>query len=220
MELHSDGYRQNRTNFGNGRLQSILNPDPTNYPCATNGNPHLLFFLFCNYNQPIADKCIFFSLHIPPYSFVKLLRFAFSSRHQNWSHYDLMDSRWDFIWILLKTLLHLPEGDPRELRAVSGREYWMRTWWFCQLISWSDTILSNFPSAKTNSYLHDPVEKIRQRVSSEIFRSSHFANCLIRYIYVCISAIDRVSWGYLRLVFINLVSCPTAFVIPKHVCSD
>ena len=82
------------------------------------------------------------------------------------------------------------------------------------------TILSNFPSAKTNSYLHDPVEKIRQRVSSEIFRSSHFANCLIRYIYVCISAIDRVGWGYLRLVFINLVSCPTAFVIPKHVCSD
>ena len=62
MELHSDGYRQNRTNFGNGRLQSILNPDPTNYPCATNGNPHLLFFLFYNYNQPIAtdaDKAYF-----------------------------------------------------------------------------------------------------------------------------------------------------------------
>ena len=97
----------------------------------------IFFFLFYNYNQPIAtdaDKCIFFSLHIPPYSFVQLLRFAFSSRHQNWSHYDLMDSRWDFIWILLKTLLHLPEGDPRELRAVSGREYWMRTWGFCQLI--------------------------------------------------------------------------------------
>ena len=93
------------------------------------------FFYFITTTSPLLlmPTNAYFS-HFPPYSFVKLLRFAFSSRHQNWSHYDLMDSRWDFIWILLKTLLHLPEGDPRELRAVSGREYWMRTWGFCQLI--------------------------------------------------------------------------------------
>ena len=44
------------------------------------------FYVFYKYNQPVAtdaDKAYFFSLHIPPYSFVKLLRFAFSSRHQN-----------------------------------------------------------------------------------------------------------------------------------------
>ena len=35
-----------------------------------------------------------------------------------------MKSRWDFIWILLKTLLHLPRGDARERRAVS--EFWIR----------------------------------------------------------------------------------------------
>ena len=62
-------------------------PGPNQLPLlATNGDPHLLFFLFYNYNQPIAidaNKCIFFSLYIPPYSFVQLLRFAFSSRHQN-----------------------------------------------------------------------------------------------------------------------------------------
>ena len=47
------------------------------------------------------------------------------------SHFDQMDSRWDFIWILLKTLLHLPRGDACERRAVS--EQWILNFWICQV---------------------------------------------------------------------------------------
>ena len=56
-------------------------PGPNQLPLlATNGDPHLLFFVFYNYNQPIAtdaDKCKFFSLRFLTIISLPILLFNF-----------------------------------------------------------------------------------------------------------------------------------------------